>query len=317
MSRKRSTYVGYCGNTRRVPSSLHNERVKLATFSLWMLDVIRSSSYKSLNCSLHPRQSQHSKMARTKSLARANKRRSTLKKMLDIVRDIPGVDLVDESTFDPDDWQGVEKPTFYRGTWPPTCLEDLLGSPSELEECARCETTDSCHCSYLKLWLELTWDIPNNFTIEPTLGKGMGLFSRRKFGANAVLGEYTGSLVPRDPTRPDEDTQYVTDICIGKAHLTKGRALAAQSRQAKCWIDAAHTGSIFRFLNHSCDCNAQFWSQRVGMRRRVVMVSTTRPIAAGEEITIDYGEGYWKAGEVCYCGSKNCRSAGLPAEPKP
>ncbi|KAL5390708.1 hypothetical protein DPSP01_001778 [Paraphaeosphaeria sporulosa] len=257
-------------------------------------------------------------MARTKTLARRPKTRSSTDSRVDhlseIFREFPGVVLVEENEFSLDRWQGAERPYYHRGSWPPTSLEDLLGSPHQLEECAVCRQESFYLCEYQKLADRTELFSSDAVTIELTQSKGYGLFSKLGIKENQVLGEYAGELVPLDLNRSDEETRYMADIPIGRANLTQRGALAAESRQPKCGIDAGRIGSIFRFMNHSCDRNVKFFSARVGMERRVLMVVTTKPIEAGEEITMNYGEGYWKANEVCHCGSENCRFSSPPAE---
>ncbi|KAF2451477.1 SET domain-containing protein [Karstenula rhodostoma CBS 690.94] len=203
--------------------------------------------------------------------------------------------LVKENTFDHSRWRGTKKPILYTtGKWPPTSVEDLLGSPAEEEECAVCQGYSPCRCDY-PLWsAQMQLFLMDNLLVSPTPGKGYGIFTRIAFDQDQVIGEYTGELVPIDKSRSNEDSQYVASISIGKAKLTQKGTLAC--RQAQCWIDASRKGSVFRFLNHSCDWNAALMLGRVGMGRRVMMVVTTKPIAAGEEITIDYGKDYWQPG---------------------
>jgi SET domain-containing protein len=218
-----------------------------------------------------------------------------------------------QNTFKDSHWGGTNQPTWYIGEcWPPTSVEDLLGHPSKEEECAVCLSRDTCQCSY-KAWIDkmqLFW--MRNIHVSPTPGKGYGIFARSDFEEGQVIGEYTGELMPIDHTRSNKDTQYVATIPIGKLKVTQKGTLAL--RQAQCWIDGARCGSVFRFLNHSCDCNAELIQGRIGMNRRVLMVMANRPITAGEELTLDYGSTYFQPGEHCQCGSKACRfpvNAGL------
>lgn len=87
-------------------------------------------------------------------------------------------------------------------------------------------------------------------------------------------------------------------------------------------LDGGLKGNITRFANHSCDpnCKIQKWlvcgtdEQRAGEFQ--VALFAGRDIAAGEELTYDYG---WSAfspksvtgeasegGEICHCGAANC-----------
>lgn len=77
--------------------------------------------------------------------------------------------------------------------------------------------------------------------------------------------------------------------------------------KAGTYIDARRKGSIFRFINHSCqpNCTVEMWT--VGRRTRVG-VFTTKDISSGEELCFDYK---WKrssrAPTKCHCGTSVCR----------
>lgn len=67
-------------------------------------------------------------------------------------------------------------------------------------------------------------------------------------------------------------------------------------------------GNFTRFINHSCRPNSQF--QRFYWRgiERVLVVS--RGVPAGNEITVDYSDFYWrKLKKNCLCGERACRYA--------
>ena len=57
-------------------------------------------------------------------------------------------------------------------------------------------------------------------------------------------------------------------------------------------IDATK-GNVTRFVNHSCQPNSQFERFVWVGAQRIVLVS--KSIEAGEEITVDYSDNYWKA----------------------
>ncbi|KAJ4352288.1 vacuolar membrane-associated protein iml1 [Didymosphaeria variabile] len=203
--------------------------------------------------------------------------------------------LLKQNALNASHWAEIKKPTYHIGKWPPTSVEDILGSPAKEEECGVCDKDTSacdCDCDYQQWSAQMQIFWIENIRISLTPSKGYGVFARSDFKANQVLGEYTGELVPIDKTRSDEETQYLANINIGKASLTQKGTLAC--RQPYCCIDAASKGSVFRFLNHSCDHNAALILGRIGMSRRVMMIQTTKPIAEGEEITIDYGPEYFQ-----------------------
>jgi len=73
-------------------------------------------------------------------------------------------------------------------------------------------------------------------------------------------------------------------------------------------ICAQKKGNWTRYVNHSCAPNCRFENLVVGSRWRVMLVAS-RGIGGGEEVTVDYGAGYW-SGEGrrgrCVCGEEGC-----------
>jgi SET domain-containing protein len=57
-------------------------------------------------------------------------------------------------------------------------------------------------------------------------------------------------------------------------------------------VDARKYGSLMRFVNHSCTPCGFFYELSNG-RRRTIVVATSRPVDAGEEITVSYGTDLW------------------------
>jgi len=115
---------------------------------------------------------------------------------------------------------------------------------------------------------------------------GLGVFARRAIVGGESVGEVTG-LVHDDP-------DYTTDYC-----MDLGNDLSLEP-------DAP-----LRYLNHSCEPNCELvlieTEEEDGSDGiPEIWLETVRPIAPGEEMTIDYG---WPADtEVrCLCGSPRCR----------
>lgn len=73
-------------------------------------------------------------------------------------------------------------------------------------------------------------------------------------------------------------------------------------------IDAT-TGSIARFVNHSCSPNCRMEKWIVGGQPRMALFAGDRPIMTGDELTYDYNFDPFSAKNVqkCLCGSVNCR----------
>lgn len=73
-------------------------------------------------------------------------------------------------------------------------------------------------------------------------------------------------------------------------------------------IDAT-TGSIARFVNHSCNPNCRMEKWIVHGQPRMALFAGDQPIMTGEELTYDYNFDPFSAKNVqkCLCGSANCR----------
>lgn len=82
-------------------------------------------------------------------------------------------------------------------------------------------------------------------------------------------------------------------------------------------IDAT-TGSIARFVNHSCNPNCRMEKWIVHGQPRMALFAGDKPITTGEELTYDYNFDPFSAKNVqkCLCGSANCRGVLGPKAPK-
>jgi SET domain-containing protein len=67
-------------------------------------------------------------------------------------------------------------------------------------------------------------------------------------------------------------------------------------------IDGSVGGSGAEYINHSCDPNIYAW-----IFKGHIIYRSRRPIAVGEELTIDYHFGKEVERVPCSCGAKNCR----------
>jgi hypothetical protein len=114
---------------------------------------------------------------------------------------------------------------------------------------------------------------------------GLGVFSRRFYADGELIGEILGTVV----SEPDYSSPY----CYS---MGDDRSLEPDAP--------------FKFLNHSCQPNAQFDCYDIqsagGVSERRVFVLASGSIRPGDEITIDYR---WPAQMAirCRCGSANCR----------
>lgn len=126
-----------------------------------------------------------------------------------------------------------------------------------------------------------------NFKVGRSRIHGRGLFSLSDVPARRKLGELGGELITeREARRRARGAHSIMIVEFGD-----GTAL-----------DASRTGTHFRYVNHSCEPNAF-----MRLYRGHVEFYALRPVAAGEEVTCDYGETHHAGALPCRCGSERCR----------
>ncbi|MCO5589749.1 hypothetical protein L7F22_043718 [Adiantum nelumboides] len=140
--------------------------------------------------------------------------------------------------------------------------------------------------------------------------RGFGLRTKEPIAKGQFIDEYRGEVVDyNEMVRRVRDHYKDT----GNYYFLMYDAPAGEM------LDGGLKGNITRYANHSCDpnCGIQKWlvcgtdEQRAGEFQ--VALFASRDIAAGEELTYDYG---WSAfspktvtgepGEACHCGAANC-----------
>jgi hypothetical protein len=123
---------------------------------------------------------------------------------------------------------------------------------------------------------------------------GLGVFTRQSFRRCQIIGDVCGQIV--------NNSIYDSPFCM---ELGPDRALEPVG--------------VFRYLNHSCDPNCElfYYEPSIGEDDREppdrLWLASLRPIAIGEELTIDYA---WPAERAipCLCGAANCRGWIVAAE---
>ena len=131
---------------------------------------------------------------------------------------------------------------------------------------------------------------------------GKGVFALQDIAEGEELIEYVGEVIswaeaerrhPHDPQNPNHTFYFHID----EDHV----------------IDGLHGGNASRWINHSCAPNCE--ADQQGNR---VFIRALRAIAAGEELSFDYGliidERYTaklKAEYACWCGADECRGTML------
>ena len=110
--------------------------------------------------------------------------------------------------------------------------------------------------------------------------------------AGSILDEYLGEVYPYC---------YNGDPVYTLEYSPPGRR---RDEPALAVVSARRFGNWTRFINHSCDATAVFSIVTLGGRHRSV-VKAVRDIGVFEEVTVDYGVGYWR-NKRCECGAVGC-----------
>ncbi|XP_011151428.1 histone-lysine N-methyltransferase SETD2 [Harpegnathos saltator] len=171
------------------------------------------------------------------------------------------------------------------------CGEDCLNRLLMIECGPRCVVGDRCtnkrfqNCEYAKC------------EVFRTEKKGFGLRAIVDIMAGEFIMEYVGEVVdPKDFRRRAKE--YSKD---------KNRHYYFMALKSDQIIDATMKGNVSRFINHSCDPNAETQKWTVNGELRIGFFNK-KFIAAGEEITFDYHfQRYGKEAQKCYCEAPNCR----------
>ncbi len=118
---------------------------------------------------------------------------------------------------------------------------------------------------------------------------GFGVFADEPVPPRLKIGEIRGESITVSEAR--------------RRAATQARIMIVEV-SAKRAIDASKSSDPMRFTNHSCKPNAQL---RICDGR--IEFYAMRPIAVGEEITVDYGETHHEGRLACRCGAPGCRGA--------
>jgi hypothetical protein len=131
---------------------------------------------------------------------------------------------------------------------------------------------------------------------RPSSIHGQGLYAQCIIPSDTRVIEYTGERITKAEARRREEQrrerqQRGGDGCVYIFDLNKKHDLDGRSPR-----------NIARLINHSCAPNC-----RAETVRGRVWIIARREIAAGEEITFDYGFPYreWPL-HPCHCGSPRC-----------
>jgi len=118
---------------------------------------------------------------------------------------------------------------------------------------------------------------------------GLGAFAAEAVPRRLKIGEIRGESISVDEAR---------------IRATRSKRIMIVELSEKRAIDFSKSADPMRYTNHSCKPNAQ-----LVIRNGRVEFYALRPIAPGEEITVDYGETHHEGRLACRCGAPGCRGA--------
>jgi uncharacterized protein len=125
--------------------------------------------------------------------------------------------------------------------------------------------------------------------VKPSAIDGHGVFAAEPIGSQKKIGEIRGEAISVEEAR---------------VRATRHERIMIVELSARRAIDFSKSSDPMRFTNHSCRPNA-----RLCIRNGRVEFYALRVIAAGEELTVDYGETHHDGKLACRCGAAGCRGA--------
>jgi hypothetical protein len=118
---------------------------------------------------------------------------------------------------------------------------------------------------------------------------GWGLFATEALAEGDLVGEYSGVIQENSDAPPEEqvDGHYLSDYAWNYPdELPDGTEFE---------VNALREGNELRFANHSSKPNMAVDHTLIdGLF--VTFFRVTRPVNAGEQLTVDYGHEYWEGG---------------------
>ena len=129
---------------------------------------------------------------------------------------------------------------------------------------------------------------PQKFRVAvgPSAIEGHGAFAAEPIPARRKIGEIRGESISLREAR--ERARGLDRIMI----------VAVSERRA---VDASGSTDPLRFTNHSCAPNAV-----LRIRQGRIEIYAMRDVAAGEELTVGYGETHHRGRLACRCGAPRC-----------
>ena len=216
--------------------------------------------------------------------------------------------VIDHNIWDEELWSDTRypRPTSWPGVWPyPFNPMTRISLPEYDENCKCCgsETDCACRIKDLKNYSDVLLEL------RDYKGKGVGVRTLQAIKSGTVLGEYLGEIVPNGSAYDQAwnfDNTYGWEVDITIPDGPRYNPLATIASHEK--------GNWCRFVNHSCDNSLSGDISIVG-DRRCLLYWAVRDILPFEELTVDYGNHYFRPPEFpCRCGEDICRNPPHPGD---
>ncbi|XP_062699924.1 probable histone-lysine N-methyltransferase CG1716 [Aedes albopictus] len=170
------------------------------------------------------------------------------------------------------------------------CGEDCLNRLLMIECGSRCIIGERCTN---KRFQKLEY---SNCQVFRTEKKGFGIQASTEIVPGDFIMEYVGEVLNSEQF--DERAELYSK--------EKNQHYYFMALRSDAIIDATTKGNISRFINHSCDPNAETQKWTVNGELRIGFFCT-KYIMPGEEITFDYQfQRYGRRAQKCYCEAENC-----------
>ena len=125
--------------------------------------------------------------------------------------------------------------------------------------------------------------------VHPSRIDGQGAFAAEAIPPRLKIGEIRGESI---------------SVADARIRATRSERIMIVELSARRAIDFSMSADPMRYTNHSCVPNA-----RLCIRQGRVEFYALRAIAAGEEITVNYGQTHHDGRLACRCGAPGCRGA--------
>ncbi len=122
--------------------------------------------------------------------------------------------------------------------------------------------------------------------VQPSAIDGQGVFAAESIAPRLKIGEIRGESI---------------SVAEARIRATRSERIMIVELSARRAIDFSRSSDPMRYTNHSCRPNA-----RLCIRQGRVEFYALHAIAAGAEITVDYGQTHHDGKLACRCGEPGC-----------